>query len=305
MTMSNYDDLFAGAARQDAPKSEFKPASAFDKETWAAQKQAERAEVFALMDGASEAVISNSKDFQRYLDVQSRFDKYSAGNILLILTQKPDATQLRDFDSWKENGVSIKKSEKGVSILEPGDEYTREDGTTAVSYNVKKVFDISQTTAKPLPAPHPVNERELIKALMTNPPVPIVISNQLPDNVGANYDPQNLVINIRQGMDGASIIRSLTQELAHAETDGRDGKYSRGGSAFTAYCASYVICRKHDVDVGGYDFSKLPESYKEMDAQKARWELSKIRLTSGAILENISKSLSEQRTAQKKTQPER
>lgn len=36
--------------------------------------------------------------FQAYLDVQTCFSRYSATNVLLILAQKPDATQLKDFD---------------------------------------------------------------------------------------------------------------------------------------------------------------------------------------------------------------
>ena len=43
----------------------------------------------------------------------------------------------------------MKKNQKGIVILEPGDEYTREDGSIGVSYNPKKVFDITQTTCAP------------------------------------------------------------------------------------------------------------------------------------------------------------
>ena len=68
--------------------------------------------------------------------------------MLLILAQKPDATQLKDFDGWKDAGASIKRQQKGISILEPGEEYEREDGSIGTSYNVKRVFDISQTTAR-------------------------------------------------------------------------------------------------------------------------------------------------------------
>ena len=40
------------------------------------------------------------------------------------------------------------KNESGISILEAGDSYVTEDGRTGYYYNVKKVFDISQTDAK-------------------------------------------------------------------------------------------------------------------------------------------------------------
>lgn len=70
-------------------------------------------------------------------------------NALLILAQMPEATQLKDFDGWKDAGASIKRQQKGISILEPGEEYTREDGTIGTSYNVKR----SLTFRRPLCGP--------------------------------------------------------------------------------------------------------------------------------------------------------
>ena len=43
--------------------------------------------------------------FCDYLDVQARFDRYSVSNAILIAAQKPDATKLADFDTWKASGV--------------------------------------------------------------------------------------------------------------------------------------------------------------------------------------------------------
>lgn len=53
-------------------------------------------------------------------------------------------------------------------ILEPGDSYTKEDdGSTGMNYNVKKVFDISQTSAMGtnLP-PLKKDNKEILKALI-------------------------------------------------------------------------------------------------------------------------------------------
>ena len=58
--------------------------------------------------------------------------------------QYPQATQLKDFDDWGKDNVKITKGAKSISILEPV-EYTRADGSPGISYNVKKVFDVTQT----------------------------------------------------------------------------------------------------------------------------------------------------------------
>ena len=90
-------------------------------------------------------IESDFLEFDSMVLLEQIRTKYSVGNALLILAQKPDASQLKDYDGWKEKGTGVKPKEKGIIILEPGNEYVREDGTTAVSYNAKKVFDVSQT----------------------------------------------------------------------------------------------------------------------------------------------------------------
>ena len=74
--------------------------------------------------------------------MQSRFSRYTPTNALLILAQMPEATQLKDFDGWKEAGVSVQRKPRSVKILEPGKEYDREDGTRGTSFEVKRVYDV-------------------------------------------------------------------------------------------------------------------------------------------------------------------
>lgn len=299
--MENFDDIFTA---QPPRSTQYTPDEAFNKEEWAASKQAERGEVYEMMDSATTSVLSNCEDFRRYLDTLSKFDRYSAGNILLILTQMPEATQLRDFDGWKEKNANIKKSEKGIRILEPGDEYTREDGSTGVSYNVKKVFDISQTTARREQQRERPDARQIIRALMQASPVTVNITEDLPSDVGAHYDSKNGVINIRRGMSAQDIIRTLSQEIAHAEMDGQDGKYDRGNVAFTAYCVSYVVCKKEGFDVSRFSFDRMPESFAGMEPQAGRNELTRVRNVSSDILENMNAKLEQQRDKASR-QPER
>ena len=71
------------------------------------------------------------------LNTQAQFDRYSVSNALLIAYQHPGATKVADFSTWKEEDVFVKKGEKAITMLEPGSEFTREDGTTGFSANVK------------------------------------------------------------------------------------------------------------------------------------------------------------------------
>ncbi len=296
--MNSFDDIFeSSAVRND------RNAQPFDKDAWAEKKQAERQAVYEMADAAAAEVCTDSEKFRAYLDTQIRFDRYSATNALLILAQMPEATQLKDFDGWKDAGASIKRQQKGFSILEPGDEYTREDGTIGTSYNVKKVFDISQTTARGKMQPTvSVDDRLLLKALIHRPPVPIQMVDDLPGNMGALYDHNQQVIFVRRGMDAPDIFRSVSMELAHAEIAATRDDYTRDGAAFSAYCVSYMLCKKNGVDARGYDFSALPESLRESDPQTQRAALSEIRDTAAGISARMSRVLEQSKAPKSKGQ---
>jgi hypothetical protein len=287
--MSNFDDIFGATPKetQDNPKNSN---TSFDKTSWAEQKQLEREQAYTLIDETAGKLSQDGSKFKGYLDVQSQFDRYSVANALLILAQNPEATKLADFKTWKENDVYVKKGETGIIILEPGEEYTREDGSIGVSYNTKKVFDVTQTNSNQTNKPVvKKDDRLLIRALINNAPVAINISDKLPDNVHAMYKPDTKEILIRKGLDGADIFRALSQELAHVEMD--KGGYNRNECAFPAYCASYILCKRNGLDVSGHSFEHLPVEYKAMEAKDIRAELSKIRDTANDISSKMSKVL--------------
>lgn len=299
--MSNFDDLFKQENAQP-PSSNDQP---FDKEAWKQQKQEQREMVYAMIDDTADAVAKDGTKFQSYLDVQSRFDRYSVANALLILAQRPDATRIADFDTWKEQGVYIRKKESGFYILEPGEEYQREDGTTGLNYNPKKMFDITQTgNSRKGETPSYPDDRTRIKALTAHSSVPIRISDSLPEGANALYQPEARDILIRKGMDAGDIFRALSQELAHAEMDTGNGSYSRSDHAFHAYCTSYMLCKQYGVDTDGYRFDRAPEMLEGMDTQEIRAELSVIRDADCEISGRMNRVLAQQRQ-QKRQEPER
>ena len=289
--MPNFDDLFTDQPAQQGEKP-------FDKAAWAARKQAEREGVYAMIDNYVQNMSKEGGLFQAYLDVQARFDLYSVSNAILIAAQCPEATKLADFDSWKASGVYVRRGEDAITIMEPGKEYQRDDGSVGVSYNVKKVFDISQTRVAQRPAPAVVrDERLLLKALMNNAPCRFAISNELPEGVNVAYHPQEHTVYIRQGLDAPTIFRGLAQELARAHMD-RD-EITCESPDFTAYSVSYMLCRRNGVPVEGFSFECLPESYAGMDARALRAEVGILRDVAGSITADMNRLFAAQEKAQK------
>jgi len=296
--MSNFDDIFDTPVQQEQANQ---PDAPFDKEAWKEKKQTERNDAYERIDRTAETLVTDGNIFQTYLDVQSRFDRYSVGNALLIMERNPQAKKLGDVDYWKSQGGFIKRSQfdKPIIILEPGNEYTREDGSVGVSYNTKRVYDIAQTTVreKTQPAVHR-DERTLIRALIHNAPVTIQSVAEINGtNRGAMLDPEQGAIFVRKGMDAPDIFRSIANELAHAEFAGGDPAYDRDANAFKAYCASYMLCKRSGIDTKGYDFSTLPDTLQVMDAQEIRGELSQVRDAAGDISSRMAKVLEQGKSA--------
>ena len=269
--MKNYDSIL-----NEQETKESKSFTPFDKDAWIQQKQAERQSAFERMDQTAAEIATNGDLFQSCLDVMARFDRYSVGNILLLTSQMPEATKLADFNTWKKSRCFIKKGENSIMLLEPGEEFRREDGSVGVNYNVKRVFDISQTTSRQqnVPTVH-YDMRLLLKALIRHAPCPVEICEDMPDGIGAVYDPKEKKILMRQGMDGADIFRSLAQELAHAYFD--KGNYNRNDHAFSGYCVAYTLCKRYGVDTSMFRFQNMPASMQAMEAKDIRSQISKIR----------------------------
>jgi hypothetical protein len=298
--MANFDDIFS--VSQSPKESGDKSFTPFDKDEWAAQKKQERETAFALIDETAQRMTSDGTLLQSYLDVQAHFDRYSVGNAILITAQKPEATQLSDFKGWKESGVYIKKGESGIVLLEPGEEYTKEDGSIGVSYNSKKVFDITQTNAKQKERPSVKHdERLILKALIHNAPCPIEISHQMPENINAVYRSEEKKIYVRSGLAASDIFRAISQELALAHLD--TGDYKRSDHAYAAYCASYVLCSRNNMAKDTFRFDLLPDSFKALDARGVRAELSKIRDVANEISSDMAKVL-EKETAPRERRDE-
>lgn len=155
---------------------------------------------------------------------------------------------------------------------------------------MKKVFDISQTTAEPEESPPPEG-RQLLKALIHKSPVPIQSTDKLPEGLGAFYDHDQQVIFVKKGIDASEVFCFLAKELAHAETAMRAPGYNRKQADFQAYSASYLLCKKYGVDVSRYAFTSPPSWFREQNTQAVRETLSGIRDTAAAISGRMYRAL--------------
>ena len=260
--MSIYD-VFSGGSKP------------FDKAEWAAQKQAQRQEAYELIDNTCSEMMADGESFRQYLDVQGRFDRYSVANAVLVSAQMPDATQLKDYNAWKQSRVYVNKDAQKIVILEPSKEYTRDDGTKAVGYNAKVVYDISETSAKDRQqAQEPKTMRELVSAMIDASPVPFVPVADL--EIPAYYDSKQQTIFIKTGLTEEQLFVSMAKEVSAAVFDFKHNE-SRDASDFKSFCVAYMVSTRYGVDTRGFSFDRLPREFSEMDTQVFKGELGSMR----------------------------
>lgn len=249
------------------------------KEEWAEMKALERESLYTMIDETAIDVTKDEESLKAFLDSQARLDRYSAGNALLIHNQFPEATQLKDFNSWAEAKAQIKKGAKAISILEPS-EYARADGTTGVTFNVKKVFDVSQTTARKMPAPS-VNRDvlSLVKLILSTCPINYEQANTLPyNNIAAYYDNDKNTLLVKENVgDSVSTFQAIAQELSLAEISVNSKEYNRSNAIIPAMCSAYMLCKKYGVDTKNINLSRVAQALGEMEPTDVRSNLSKAR----------------------------
>ena len=285
--MSIYD-VFSGGGRP------------FNKEEWAAQKQEQRKAAYELIDNTCSEMMADGDSFRQYLDVQGHFDRYSVNNAILVSAQMPEATQLKDYGSWKQSRAYVDKDAQKVTILEPGKEYEREDGSKAVGYNAKIVYDISQTSAKDRQQPQEQKTmRELVSAMIDASPVSFVPVDDL--ELPAFYDSAQQTIFIKTGLNEEQLFVSMAKEVSAAVFDFKH-KESRDVSEFKSFCVAYMVSSRYGVDTKGFNFDKLPKEFEGMETQEFKGQLGSMRDVLGEIQSDMYKSLEKNKPPKHKEQ---
>ena len=214
-----------------------------------AEKQSNKERIKEITAGIEKGIqeLFESDRYRNYLTTMSRFHRYSLNNVMLIHTQKPDATLVAGFNKWKNSfGRHVKKGEKGIQILAPtpykikqeeqkldpdtklplldenGEPVTEEKEITIPMFKVVSVFDVSQTDGRPLPQisstlTGDVAEYEVfLEALHRTSPVPISFQAMEPGMDGY-FAPKKQKIFLREGMSQVQTICAAVHEIAHSK----------------------------------------------------------------------------------------
>lgn len=214
-----------------------------------ADNQSSKDRLREITAGIEEGIkqLFDSEKYAQYLQTMSRFHRYSVNNVMLIHSQKPNATRVAGFNKWRDDfGRHVKRGEKGIQIIAPIfykkkiEEMKRDPDTDAPildkdgkaifeekevkvpMFKVVSVFDVSQTEGRPLPElaanlTGDVKQFEIfMEALRRSAPVPIEFK-PMDENMDGYFNEAAQNIAIREGMSEVQTVSAAIHEIAHSK----------------------------------------------------------------------------------------
>ena len=299
--MSNFDEILNQGKKKETDVQVAESTDKKDKKEWADEQKRKRDSLFEMIEAVCPTIVSSTEEMSEFLTVQSRFEKYSLNNNILIYAQKSDATKIKDFKGWKEEGGSVKKGSKGFMILEPTS-YTK-DGEKRIAFNPKTMFDASDVAGITPGQTVAYDKSMLIRALVNDSPVDIkTVQNYPADKAGGAYfDVKDNCIYAKSGMNVNDIFTSVSQALACAEMAKQTKEPFRvSDHEFQARCVAYVLAKKYGVPSDQVNLYSMPARYAGYDGEQIKKELSEIHGSVKAITNRMNEILLERPKEQNK-----
>ena len=305
-----------------------------------AEKQTSKDRMREIVDSIENGIkeLFESDKYQQYLSTMSRFHRYSANNTMLIYMQRPDATHVAGFNKWRDQfGRNVLKGEKGIRIIAPtpykkkveeiktdpetnapildadGKAIIEEKEIRIPMFKVVSVFDVSQTSGKPLPQlaadlSGNVQQYEVfMEALRRASPVPMEIKPVARDTDGF-FSIKAQSITIRAGMSEVQTVCAAVHEIAHAKLhdyehmteladDGETilvpGEKSRNTEEVEAESISYAVCQYYGIETGENSFGYIATWSKGKELKELRASLETINKTASELITDIDRHFAE------------
>jgi antirestriction protein ArdC len=225
-------------------------------------------EAFELVEkGVTE--ITDSETFKEFMRFSSKFHHYSFRNQLLIWIQKPQATFVAGFETWKKLGRFVKKGESGIMILAPiritkkgENELGKEENEEYTLFRPIYVFDISQTQGETIPTISDYvktleGETELYEKIRTISPFKVTETEDC-NGADGNYrlKEKDIFINSLNPTKNRllTLIHEIGHGLLHADRNDVPDKRVR---EIEAECVGYITCHALGIDTSANSFGYL------------------------------------------------
>ena len=248
------------------------------------------------------AALTTSDEWIAYLSAAARFHTYSANNVWLILMQRPEATRVAGFHTWKAVGRSVIKGAKGIKILAPCSYKVRDNDGAAMldeqgnerrmlrGFRVVHVFDLADTAGEPLP---------VVAAELVDGDAPSDLWDALGSQVlragfaltrgdcgsaNGQTDFAARTVRVRDGISTAQAAKTLAHELAHVLLhDDPANRRSRDHCEVEAESVAYIVLQAQGIETDGYSLPYVA-GWSSGKAEVVADTAARVLATAAAIL---------------------
>lgn len=264
----------------------------------------------ALEDGVLQ--FMNSDSYKEYLKAVGRFHNYSTNNIMLITMQKPDASLVAGYSTWKKHfNRNVMRGEKGIKIIAPmpvtvekeqdkvdqyGNTFKEKVLVTIPKFHAVTVFDISQTEGDPLPDISPTelkadvkNYDAFIEAVKSVSPVPIDFMD-IEGSAKGYFNVATNRISVANNMSQSQTMKTMIHEIAHSLLH---NKANLGVFVDTktkevqAESVAFSVCSYFGIDTSEYTFPYVSAWSGDKDIRTLKDSLDLIKTTSSQLINQI------------------
>jgi len=242
-----------------------------------------------------------SEFFKQYLDVMSKFWKYSYHNQMLICCKMPDATRVAGFRTWQEFKRKVKKGSKAIKILAPYKKKVTETDSIDGKEKEKRitlfiavnVFDISQTEGEALPdiditvtGDNYNNFLDKLVSLCKEKQIEISFENLGVNGLYGYSSGGKIAITDRENINTQVniIIHEIAHELLHKDKN----DYSKQEKEIQAEGTAYVVTKHFGLENKSFNYLALYDA----DYKKIMENLKHIAEASKEIIEFLEKEVS-------------
>lgn len=295
------------------------------------QRRQQVQELTKQLEEGTRAVFESTR-YEEYLRVMGKFSKYSVRNTILIAMQRPDASLVAGYSAWQTNfGRQVNKGEHAIKILAPmtytatrerdminpdtqqpmiddsGRVMKEQVEVTIPSFRVTNVFDVKQTSGRPLPTIVDDLEgsvqgyRDFVEALRRVAPVPI----QFEDMEGKDgyYHQVEQRIAINDDLSERQTMAAMIHEIAHAKLHALDpdnlkeSAKARGKDQRTmeveAESISFVVNSHFGIDTSANSLGYVASWSKNKELPELHASLQIIKDTAAEMIDSIEMELME------------
>lgn len=242
-------------------------------------------EAHAVVQSGIQQMLEDPEQWRQWATALSRFHHYSAGNVILIMSQMPDATRVAGYHAWQDLGRQVNRGEHGIIILAPvlrrkEEEHPAESTKPAppalVGFRAATVFDVSQTAGRDLQLPEPqlldgAGMAALLGSLTAAVGAPVLMADSSTMG-GANgvWSPSQGTITLASDRSPDQQAKTLLHEWAHSvgvpDVASAMDRH-RGSEEITAETTAYVLAQRLGMDTSEYSIPYVGH-WAEGDPQK-------------------------------------